>query len=144
MTEAIATENAKKKSIESFHKAHDEATRVRKAIEQEITTLPSNAPAEHLQAHADAVAAHKVLQDAIQQQASRAQRLHSLRTALLQEQARMNAAHQELRGRYPGLLDEATWERLRAEVDPAALTHLETLRNSALERERQLRDCRSF
>jgi energy-coupling factor transporter ATP-binding protein EcfA2 len=140
MTEAIATEYAKRKSIESFHKAHDEATRVRKAIEQEITTLPSNAPAEHLQAHADAVAAHKVLQDAIQQQASRAQRLHSLRTALLQEQARMNAAHQELRGRYPGLLDEATWERLRAEVDPAALTQLETLRNSALERERQLRD----
>jgi hypothetical protein len=140
MTEAIAAENAKKRSVESLRKASDEATRTRAAIEQELNQLPTTAPAEHVKAHADAVAAHKALQDAIQQQASRAQRLQSLRTALLQEQARIDAAHQELRVRFSNLVDDSSWKRLRAQVEPAALTALETLGNAARDEERKLRE----
>ncbi len=90
--------------------------------------------------HADAVAAHKALQNAIQQQASRTQRLQSLRTALLQEQARIDAAHQELRVRYSNFVDDATWEQLRAKVDPGALAAVETLGNAARDDEQKLRE----
>lgn len=58
MTEAIAGENAKKKSVESLKKVSDEATRARTALEEELKKLPTTAPPEHVKAHADAVAAH--------------------------------------------------------------------------------------
>ncbi len=140
MTETIAGENAKKKSVEGLKKTSQEATRARTAIEEELKKLPTTAPPEHVKAHADAVRAHKELQDAIQQQASRAQRFQSLRSALLQEQARIDAEHQAIRGRYLNLLDDAAWDRLRPKLDPDALTDLETLGNKARDDERRLRE----
>lgn len=140
MTEAIAAENTKKRAIDTLKKASEEATRARTAIEQELKALPTTAPPEHLKAHEEAVAAHKALQDAIQKQSSRAQRLQSLRSALLQEQARIDATHQDLRSRYPDVLDDAIWERLRPKVEPNALAELETLGNVARDDERKLRE----
>lgn len=140
MTEAIAAENAKKKSIDSLERASREATRVRSDLEQELNKLPTAAPPEHVKAHQAAVAAHKALQDAIQQQASRAQRLQSLRSALLQEQSRVDAAHEDLRTRYPGLLDEVTWESVRPKTSPNAIATLETLATVARDDERKLRE----
>jgi hypothetical protein len=140
MTEVIAAENEKKRSVASLKMASDEATRARAAIEHELANLPTTAPAEHVKAHAEAVSAHKALQDAIQQKALCAQRLQSLRTALLQEQDRIDAAHQELCVRYPNLLDDATWERLRPKVDLGGLTTLETLCKQARDDEMKLRE----
>lgn len=140
MTEVIAAENAKKKSIDSLKKASSEATRVRSDLEQELNKLPTAAPPEHVNAHQAAAAAHKALQDAIQQQASRAQRLQSLRSALLQEQARVDAAHGDLCSRYPGLLDPVTWESLRPKTNPNAITTLEELAIVARDDERKLRE----
>src|SRR5690606_10967158 len=140
MTEAIAAENTKKKSVDAFKKAADEATRARTALEQELSKLPTTAPPEHVKAHQDAVAAHKALQDAIQQQSSRAQRLQSLRSALQQEQARIDTAHQDLRARYPSLLDDATWQRLRPTFDQSTLSDLETQSKAARDDERKLRE----
>lgn len=140
MTATIAAENAKKKSVESLKKASDESTRARAAIEQELKALPTTAPPEHVKAHQEALAAHKALQVAIQQRASRAQRLQSLRTALQQEQARGDAAHQDIRARYPDLIDDATWESLRPKVDPKALAAFELLGTAARDEERRLRE----
>jgi ABC-type lipoprotein export system ATPase subunit len=140
VTEAIAAENTKKKSVDAFKKAADEATRARTALEKELIKLPTTAPPEHVKSHQDAVAAYKTLQDAIQQQSSRAQRLQSLRSALQQEQARIDTAHQDLCARYPDLLDDATWERLRPKLDQDALSDLETRSNTARNDERRLRE----
>jgi hypothetical protein len=140
MTEAIAVENSKKQSIEVLKKASDEATRVRVAIEHELKALPTTAPPEHVKAHQEALAAYNALQVAVQQQASRAQRLQSLRAALMQEQSRVDDAHQDIRVRYPDLVDDATWAKLRPRVDPAALAALESLATAARDQERKLRE----
>jgi hypothetical protein len=140
MTEAIAAENSKKKSVESLKKASDEATRVRAAIEHELKALPTTAPPEHVKAHQEALAAYKALQVAVQQRASRAQRLQALRAALQQEQSRVDDAHQDIRVRYPDLVDDATWEKLRPRVDPTALAALESLATAARDEERKLRE----
>lgn len=140
MTEAIAAENSKKKSVESLKKASDEATRVRAAIEHELKALPTTAPPEHVKAHQEALAAYKALQVAVQQRASRAQRLQALRAALQQEQSRVDDAHQDIRIRYPDLVDDATWEKLRPRVDPTALAALESLATAARDEERKLRE----
>lgn len=140
MTEAISIENAKKQSTATLKIASNEATRARTAIEQELRLLPTTAPPAHIKAHQDALAAHKALQDAIQQQASRAQRLQSLRSALIVEQARVDSAHKDLRSRYPRLLEDETWEMLRPKADPKATTDLEKLSNDARDNERKLRE----
>jgi predicted ATP-dependent endonuclease of OLD family len=140
MTETISVENSKKRSIASLKTASDEATRARTAIEQELTSLPATASKEHLKAYEGAIAVHKALQYAIQQQASRAQRLQSLRSALQQEQARADEEHQKLRARYPSLLDEATWESLRLQIEPTAMVSLETLGNAARDEQGKLRE----
>ena len=140
MTEVIATENTKKKSIDSLKKVADEATRVRTTTEQELNKVPTTAPPAHVKAHQDAVAAHKALQDAIQQQSYRAQRLKSLRTALQQEQLRLENAHQELVERFPNLLDESTWARLHPRLEPSAMLEIETRVNTARNDERKLRE----
>jgi predicted ATP-dependent endonuclease of OLD family len=140
MTEAIAAEAKKKSSVDAFRKEAAEATRAREALAQELSKLPTTAPPENLKAHRDAVAAHKALQDAIQEKSARAQRLQSLRAALKQEQTRMDAAHQELRERYPSLLDDVIWRGLRPTIDPSALADLETRGNAARADERELRE----
>lgn len=140
-TQAIAEENAQKRAITTLKAARDEAIRAREAIEQELKSLPATAPKEHVKAYQDALAAHKQLQDAIQKQASRAQRLQALRSALEQQQARSNEEHETLRGRYADLLfDPGAWESLRPKIDLTALDRVGALVDAARDGEKKLRE----
>lgn len=140
-TQAISHENAKKRAVATLKTARDEATRAREAIEQELKLLPATASKEHVKAYEDALAAHKQLQDAIQRQASRAQRLQALRSALEQEQARSEEEHETLRIRYVDLqLAPDTWENLRPKINVAALDHLGALVDAARDDEKKLRE----
>lgn len=139
-TQAVSDENAKKRAIAALKAARDEATRARAAIELELKSLPATAPKEHVKAYEDALAAHKALQDAIQKQASRAQRLQALRSALEQVQVRADEEHQKLRARYADLLDATGWESLRPKIDWTATKNLETLVTAARDDERKLRE----
>jgi energy-coupling factor transporter ATP-binding protein EcfA2 len=140
-TETIAAENAKRRVVGALKTARDEATRAREAIELELKSLPATAPTEHVKAYEDALGEHKRLQDAIQKQAVRAQRLQALRSALEQHQARSDEEHDKLRIRYADLsLDPAGWEELRPKVDVAALDSLGALADAARDDETKLRE----
>lgn len=139
-TKAISDENTKRRAIATLKTAHVEATRARTVIEQELKSLPAAAPQEHVKAYQDALAAHTTLQGAVQKQASRAQRLQALHFALEQAQARLDEEHQNLRARYPNLLDDTSWESFRPKIDGAALNKLQTLVNAARDDERKLRE----
>lgn len=140
MTDAIATELTKKKSIEGVRKDSVDAARVRTNLEQELSKLPTAALPEHVKALEAAVAAQRALQGEVQRHASRAQHLRSLHAALIKEQTRVDVAHRDLRNRYADLLDEAMWESVRPKTDPSALESLEDLAETARDEENQLRE----
>lgn len=103
--------------------------------------LPATAQQKHVRAYEDALAAQKQLQEAIQRQASRAQRFQSLRSALEQQQLRLDEEHDKLRRRYEDLaLDSTAWEGLRPKIDDTAFNDLGALVRAARDDEKALRE----
>ncbi len=140
-TRAIADEHVKKRSITALKTACDEATRARKAIEKELKSLRMTASKEHTKAYEDAFATHKLLQDAVQKQAARVQRLKALCSALERQQARMDEEHLALSIRYANLeFAPDAWETLRPKIDRVAIANLSSLVVAARGDEQKLRN----
>jgi ABC-type lipoprotein export system ATPase subunit len=140
-THAIAEENAKKRALTTLKTALSEASRAREAIEREFRSMPAAAPKEHVKAYEDALVEQKKLQDAIQRQAARANRIEVLRSALEQQQARLDEEHEQLRTRFTDLLLEpALWEDLRPSINVSAVNRLAELVHAARALERRLRE----
>ncbi len=139
-TEIVGAEREIRKRQGKIEAAAREATRTKQALEDDLKAIPIKAPAEHVQTHAAATARLKALQDAIAKESARAHSIEQIGCEVRRQLRTAEHAHAELRGRFPGVLADADWAKLRLRADDAALDNLAAMTVASKGRERALRE----
>jgi ABC-type lipoprotein export system ATPase subunit len=139
LTTTVANEQAIHRALPERKKLLDETHRAREALEKEIAAIPVKAGDETVKAHQAASLAVQNLTDLI----AKAERRTLDIKEVGQESARIvsyaESQWRALKARYPGLLVDETWEKLRPAVTGEATSALAVLEEEARNDAKSLR-----
>lgn len=139
-TAVVATEQALDRALPALKVKILAAERARVGLEREIASIPVKGGDENVKAHQAAATALQILKDAIAASDRRAQELRDVRADIRRQVQSADGAWEELKQRYPTLLDAATWETLKPRIDPSAMEALIRLEREARDKTAALRE----
>ena len=123
-THAIAAEFKLQQQLPQLRRQAAEATRLRAGLETDLAKIPVPGGDEKAKAHREAADKLTQLTTAIQRAERRKTSLADVRADIQRQIRTADTALHNLRVRYPGLLDDTTWDLLRLRVDPQATAAL--------------------
>ena len=138
-TRQVAEEIQLQKSVTTLRQKMQEAERDRKAIEKELGSIPMKVSDEKLKAQQEAAVKLKSLKETIAAEERRAQELRDVAADVQRQLRSAGAALEDMKARYPTLLNAEVWDLLRLRVPDEALPKLTQLEEIARERAANLR-----